>query len=456
MEAIIEGVGMSVKFNERYHVQLDKSCNVCDSNIFYKNKNSECVQCKRDREKKRRKTKQWCENEISRNEKAGIFESNTFCDKCGNNYRYIKNGKCVPCYLDTLKVYPSNPASNDEILSIDSEYDPEVNHFGKLCMVCGSTLRYNSHNGCILCARKRINDYTENKVWLDHIEGEIIDGKFTGKPCAKCGSRIRYENSGSCVECSSEHGKRVSETKPWIRKDSIIDEDGLTFVGDVCIKCGGNIRLISNNQCRECRNREGRQRKKDRTWLQHSKEILDDTYYIRNDPCVSCGDNLFYVISGGCVNCNRTRGNEVYKTKAWLETDVEEYIDDTFYTSLRKCDNCDDNIRYIAFGACRTCTREYGIQTAHKRRSLLEDAGTFSEEEWLEMLDYYGYKCLSCREEFEYNKLERDHVIPVSLGGYNTIYNIEPLCKSCNCSKNARLIDYRDIGDKYRQCQNIE
>lgn len=45
-------------------------------------------------------------------------------------------------------------------------------------------------------------------------------------------------------------------------------------------------------------------------------------------------------------------------------------------------------------------------------------------------------KCVRCGSR---NKLEYDHIIPVSLGGGNTARNIELLCEACNRAKGANV-----------------
>lgn len=67
--------------------------------------------------------------------------------------------------------------------------------------------------------------------------------------------------------------------------------------------------------------------------------------------------------------------------------------------------------------------------------------GSFTPQEWNDLLDLYGHKCLACGVSNK--KLSADHVIPLSRRGTNYISNIQPLCRSCNSRKNAKTIDYR-------------
>jgi hypothetical protein len=52
----------------------------------------------------------------------------------------------------------------------------------------------------------------------------------------------------------------------------------------------------------------------------------------------------------------------------------------------------------------------------------------------------YGKKCLKCSRE---HNICLDHVIPVYLGGENSLDNLQPLCKPCNSEKGATTVDYR-------------
>jgi 5-methylcytosine-specific restriction endonuclease McrA len=67
----------------------------------------------------------------------------------------------------------------------------------------------------------------------------------------------------------------------------------------------------------------------------------------------------------------------------------------------------------------------------------------FTGQEWEALKARYDYRCLMCTRQEPKIKLEADHVIPIARGGTNDIGNIQPLCKSCNSSKNDQIRDYR-------------
>ena len=78
----------------------------------------------------------------------------------------------------------------------------------------------------------------------------------------------------------------------------------------------------------------------------------------------------------------------------------------------------------------------YNRRRARKRNN----GGSYTAMEWIEICDRYGNVCIAC---FRYLPLTADHVVPLILGGSGSIDNIQPLCKSCNCKKGPKFIDYR-------------
>jgi len=75
----------------------------------------------------------------------------------------------------------------------------------------------------------------------------------------------------------------------------------------------------------------------------------------------------------------------------------------------------------------------------NRRRKAQKKAngGNHSLAQWLELKATYQNRCAMCLEE---KKLTADHIVPISLGGSDSIDNIQPLCSSCNASKGNRWI----------------
>jgi 5-methylcytosine-specific restriction endonuclease McrA len=77
----------------------------------------------------------------------------------------------------------------------------------------------------------------------------------------------------------------------------------------------------------------------------------------------------------------------------------------------------------------------------HSRRTRKTQAGGFyTVEEWFTLCFACGFRCLCCNE---IKKLEPDHVIPVVKGGTSWLWNIQPLCRTCNAKKRDKIIDFR-------------
>jgi 5-methylcytosine-specific restriction endonuclease McrA len=82
----------------------------------------------------------------------------------------------------------------------------------------------------------------------------------------------------------------------------------------------------------------------------------------------------------------------------------------------------------------------------HIRRDRVRNSEiTLTSEDILFLIDFQENKCACCKKDFsESLKYELDHINPVSKGGGLTLDNIQLLCKSCNCSKGDKMINYRN------------
>jgi 5-methylcytosine-specific restriction endonuclease McrA len=78
--------------------------------------------------------------------------------------------------------------------------------------------------------------------------------------------------------------------------------------------------------------------------------------------------------------------------------------------------------------------------TRTRRARVKGNGGVFTKDEWLEILERYDRKCAKCGSA---DRIEADHVVPISRGGKNIASNIQPLCRICNASKGNRTEDYR-------------
>lgn len=69
-------------------------------------------------------------------------------------------------------------------------------------------------------------------------------------------------------------------------------------------------------------------------------------------------------------------------------------------------------------------------------RAKLSEGPPFDAAAWNAKLRTLGGRCQNCGSP---DRIEIDHIIPVSRGGTNHIDNLQPLCRPCNASKGNRL-----------------
>ena len=80
---------------------------------------------------------------------------------------------------------------------------------------------------------------------------------------------------------------------------------------------------------------------------------------------------------------------------------------------------------------------------AHRRRARIKaNGGSFSAAEWTALVERCGNRCVACFTPSTAAALEPDHIVPIALGGSNAISNIQPLCRSCNARKAAKVHNY--------------
>ncbi|MFG1637433.1 HNH endonuclease [Pseudonocardia alni] len=84
--------------------------------------------------------------------------------------------------------------------------------------------------------------------------------------------------------------------------------------------------------------------------------------------------------------------------------------------------------------------KRYGhLNYVHRQRTLVKGnlSPGVTHAEWLSLLQSYGGLCAYCGS---CEKIEQDHVIPVSRDGLHAPDNVLPACRSCNVSKGDKLL----------------
>lgn len=130
------------------------------------------------------------------------------------------------------------------------------------------------------------------------------------------------------------------------------------------------------------------------------------------------------------------------KSARWLASLPEE-TRKALQAKWRK-NNSAQRIAYNAKWVARHPHRARAIRknVRARRRGAVGD-GRVTAQEWEQIKEQHGNRCLCCGVSGEMVTLTQDHVVPLSKGGRHVAENIQPLCGPCNTRKFTKTIDYR-------------
>lgn len=97
------------------------------------------------------------------------------------------------------------------------------------------------------------------------------------------------------------------------------------------------------------------------------------------------------------------------------------------------CASCYDRERYQQNGHRSSREVQRAGEQLRRARKYQPRAHPFTAAQWAYIQSLCGHLCVYCRQRTE--KLEQDHIVPLSQGGFHISSNIVPACRSCNASK---------------------
>lgn len=161
------------------------------------------------------------------------------------------------------------------------------------------------------------------------------------------------------------------------------------------------------------------------------------------NKCTKCGKLLvankmnFYKNKRGkyglqsiCKECHRKCNEQWYQDKKEeiLEKN-KQYYNNNKEEILEKCKQYRENNPHVKFNS-------------HiKRRQLEENHGNgISKEQWLEMMEFFDWKCAYSGEYIGGDSKYRtiDHIVPLSKGGEHAIWNCVPMYANYNYRKQKK------------------
>ncbi len=141
-----------------------------------------------------------------------------------------------------------------------------------------------------------------------------------------------------------------------------------------------------------------------------------------------------------CNSCNKLKNESEY----YAYKRLDKYGNPYFHPSCKICVKNDRKEDYNKERKNKLRRNRYHNNESVRRKRLNENykrlkclVGDFTQEEWGTTLHLFNNKCAYCSKDLK-NKSTVDHFLPVSKGGVNTIDNLVPACKSCNCKKHNK------------------
>ena len=230
------------------------------------------------------------------------------------------------------------------------------------------------------------------------------------------------------------------------------------FCIKVCSKCGRILvannknfykdkskKYGLNNRCKICDNKRTNERHKINRRLKNKSNPFDNIDINKTwnrcpfciKVCTNCGKILVANSNNFARDKNKKYGLEQFCKECKHKNDKQWRKENQEYLEQYREDNKEEiKERYKQW---RKNNPEKEFNNRIKRRQREENQGRgITKEQWLEMFEFFEWKCAYSGEKLSgsvnHNRTI-DHIVPLNKNGENEIWNLVPMFKSYNSSK---------------------
>lgn len=111
------------------------------------------------------------------------------------------------------------------------------------------------------------------------------------------------------------------------------------------------------------------------------------------------------------------------------------------WRTARECPGCACMFTPLYTSTMLTCSKRCSRRVGRRRRRAAEAnaLGSWVWSDFMRVARRFDYCCAYCGDKP--GQLDPDHVVPLSRGGYDSVTNLLPACRSCNGDKRDLLLD---------------